>query len=449
MTIIKFIKNNKDIINKEFEINNLEEFKLVYKKPNEVLNFIFKGSGTFGNVFQVTNNTNETSIIPKGHSLVVKIMKRKRLYELDKTKKIQEVINSSKNKYIIDKYVMNIYNVDMDNDLIFLEYIEGNTLDEYIKKTNLSDNELNIFFIKTLLSIKVFHNMLNYSHRDIKGRNIIYVPETGIMKCIDYGFICKLNNKNCSNKYEGTGNYIHPDMNKKYSAHKYNNTIKFPDSIAQDFFSTIILLLKIYAIHKKTQIGGSNQGGRNISNKTMGNLPKPMGNLPKPMGNLPKPMGNLPNNQTKFNTRINLRNKKLNLKNTRINLRKSNNLKLDNILIDIIYKYDTSFRIKKETNKKIKIKQRFESKFVLLQDLMKINENNIDNDIIKELIKIIKTYWDFQMNTFCINKKKNILISNFIFDTLVFNSLSKIPDSEEKNSLLFDWSIIYSSNLNV
>ena len=80
---------------------------------------------------------------------------------------------------------------------------------------------------------------------------------------------------------------------------------------------------------------------------------------------------------------------------------------------------------------------------------MKINENNIDNDIIKELIKIIKTYWDFQMNTFCINKKKNILISNFIFDTLVFNSLSKIPDSEEKNSLLFDWSIIYSSNLNV
>ena len=435
MTIIRFIKNNKDIINQEFEINKSKDFKLVYKKPNEVLNFLFKGSGTFGNVFQVTNNTNETSIIQKGQSLVLKIMKRKHLEELEKTKKIQEVINSSKNKYIINKYVMNIHNVDMDNDLIFLEYIEGNTLEEYIKKTNLSDNELNIFFIKTLLSIKVFHNMLNYSHRDIKGKNIIYVPETGIMKCIDYGFICELNNKNCSNKYEGTGTYIHPDMNKKYSTRKYNNTIKFPDSIAQDFFSTIILLLKIYANHKKTQIGGSNQGGRNISNK--------------PMGNLPKNMGNLPNNQTKFNTRINLRNKKLNLKNTRINLRKRNNLKLDNIIIDIIYKYDTSFRIKKETNKKIKIKQRFESKFVLLQDLMKINENNIDNDIIKELIKIIKTYWDFQMNTFCINKKKNILISNFIFDTLVFNSLSKIPDSEKKKDLLFDWSIIYSSNLNV
>ena len=368
MSIINFIKNNVNTINNEFEINKSEvfEFKLLYKKPNEVLNFLFKGSGTYGNVFQVTNNTNETSTIPKGKSLVLKIMKRQNLNELDRTKEINQVINSSKNKYIIDKYVMNIHNVDMDNNLIFLEYIAGTTLDEHIKKTNLSNNELNIFFIKTLLSIKVFHNILKYSHRDIKAANIIYVPETGIMKCIDYGFICKLKDKNCKNKYEGTGKYIHPDMNKKYSTRKYNN-VNFPDSISQDFFSTIILIFKIYIIYKKKQTGGVNQEKIYKNNHIINNP---------------------------FVSNFN---------NTQKNMRRNNNLSLDSILINLLNKYENSFRSnKKNTNKK----HRFESKFTLLQDLMKINENDIDNDIIKELVKIIKTFWDFQMNTFCINKKK-------------------------------------------
>ena len=163
MSIIKFIKNNIDNINEEFQINKSKDFKFVYKKPNEVLNFIFKGSGTYGNVFQVTNNTNEVSVIPKGESLVLKIMKRKNLNELDKTKEIHKVINSSKNKYIIHKYIMNIHNVDMDNDLIFLEYLSGNTLDNYLNDTSITENELNIFFLKALLSIKVFHNILKYS----------------------------------------------------------------------------------------------------------------------------------------------------------------------------------------------------------------------------------------------------------------------------------------------
>jgi len=440
MSIIKFIKNNIDNINEEFQINKSKDFKFVYKKPNEVLNFIFKGSGTYGNVFQVTNNTNEVSVIPKGESLVLKIMKRKNLNELDKTKEIHKVINSSKNKYIIHKYIMNIHNVDMDNDLIFLEYLSGNTLDNYLNDTSITENELNIFFLKALLSIKVFHNILKYSHRDIKLQNIVYNPETGIMKCIDYGFISKLKDKKCKNKYQGTGKYTHPDMNKKYSTQKYNNTISFPDSISQDFFSTIILLFKIYIIYeKKKQKGGSmekqnkpfmNKQSKNISSNiflTTNN------NRRKTRRNMNMNMNMNMNTGRNMNTGMNIGR----------NILKNKN----NNLLNLLNQYDKSFKHKRERNNMKQ--QRFISKNKLLHSLVKLDENTIDNVVIREVIKLIKKYWDLKKNNFCINKKKNILITNFIFDTLVFNIFNVIPDSEEKKKLLFDWSIIYTYNLNI
>ena len=93
--------------------------------------------------------------------------------------------------------------------------------------------------------------------------------------------------------------------------------------------------------------------------------------------------------------------------------------------------------------------QRFISKNTLLHSLVKLDINTIDNVVIREVIKLIKKYWDLKKNNFCINKTKNILITNFIFDTLVFNIFNVILDSEEKKDLLFDWSIIYSYNLNI
>ena len=119
----------------------------------------------------------------------------------------------------------------------------------------------------------------------------------------------------------------------------------------------------------------------------------------------------------------------------------------NNNLLNLLNQYDKSFKHKGERNNMIQ--QRFISKNTLLQSLVKLDENTIDNVVIREVIKLIKKYWDLKKNNFCINKKKNILITNFIFDTLVFNIFNVIPDSEEKKDLLFDWSIIYSYNLNI
>ena len=73
MSIIKFIKDNLQFINEKVENkdNNSDlKFKLIYKKPNELLTFIFQGSGSYGNVFKVINNTKNKSEIPINKSVI-------------------------------------------------------------------------------------------------------------------------------------------------------------------------------------------------------------------------------------------------------------------------------------------------------------------------------------------------------------------------------------------
>ena len=247
MSLITFIKKNLKLISKRAneKNNRKKKFRIIYKEPEESLIFDYKGSGTFGDVFKVTNLTENTNEIPKGKSVVIKIMKRKNS-EPDRLLELSEIINNLKSKMIINKYIMNIYNIDFDKNVIFLEYVDGLPLDDYIRKNKLTNNELNIFFIKSLLSVKVMHNVLKYSHRDIKGPNIIYNPENGIMKCIDYGFICNLKNFKCVNRYEGTGKYIHPDMNRKYKTYKKNSSVIFPNAVSQDLFSLLMTIFKLY-----------------------------------------------------------------------------------------------------------------------------------------------------------------------------------------------------------
>ena len=405
MSIIKFIKNNIDSIKEKLDRDE-KKFELRIGNSGS-LSFSFKGSGTYGNVLKVTNNTNIKAEIPKGASMTLKIMKR-RSDEPYKIKELSTVIKSFKNKYIIDKYIINVLNVDLKEDLVFLEYLEGSTVDEYLKNNSVTQTELNFFLIKSLLCVKVFHNILKYGHRDIKVQNIIYNPENGIMKCIDYGFICKLKDKKCKNRYQGTGKYIHPDMNKKYLTKKRNNNFILPDTISQDLFSIVIMLLKMYVYSEQNkQIGGSSSNSVEENLETITEISSGLSN------------NNL-------------------IKNTR---------KYNESLLNILGNYESKYKYKQEGSNKREI--RYKSKYNLFKKMVNYDESKINNIVIKELIKLIKKHWDFRVNNFCIDGKKNILITNFIFDTLLFNSFNSIEESPEKEKLIFDWSIIYSYNLNI
>lgn len=385
MSLITFIKNNLKLISKRAneKNNRKKKFRIIYKEPEESLIFDYKGSGTFGDVFKVTNLTENTEEIPKGKSVVIKIMKKKNS-EPDRLLELSEIINNLKSKMIINKYIMNIYDIDFDKNVIFLEYVDGLPLDDYIRKNKLTNNELNIFFIKSLLSVKVMHNVLKYSHRDIKGPNIIYNPENGIMKCIDYGFICNLKNFKCVNRYEGTGKYIHPDMNRKYRTYKKNSSVIFPNAASQDLFSLLMTIFKLYYISQNVKSIKSNS---------------------------------------------------------------------QNDFFSIFRKYERNIRKEKSKknnngkNKKSEI--RFNSKNEFLIELMDLDINNITNEVIKEIIKIFKKYWNFEKKDFYIKSINNILATNFIFDLLIFNSFSSISDSGEKNNIFYDWCSIYSYNINL
>ena len=78
MTILDIITRNIDQIQDKLSNikNNNDKLKFKIETNNSNIEFSFLGSGTYGNVLRAKNNTNDTSIVPKGESIVVKIMKK-------------------------------------------------------------------------------------------------------------------------------------------------------------------------------------------------------------------------------------------------------------------------------------------------------------------------------------------------------------------------------------
>ena len=317
-----------------------------------------------------------------------------------------QLLNKSKNAEIkidlINKYITKIIDVKQyrGRDIIFFEYIEGYDLKDYLIKNKLNSNELNKLYLQSLISVKVFHRLLNLSHRDLKLENLFYDMKNKTVKIIDYGFICDRNDKDCYNVYQGTAKYTHLSMNKigalKYSKKKnYNNSginssnnlnsntqknsgfakstsiktskkkYNFPDSVSQDLFSLIIILFKIYYIQK------------------------------------PK---------------IELKDKEY-----------SSNKKV----YKIIEEYENSFskrKRKKNKDKYLEKKQRYRNKKNLLKKLFEVNISDVDNQLIFVVINILKNYWNPKNNNFQLNNIKSESVSIFIYDMLIYNSLMFIKE---------------------
>ena len=410
MSIINFVKKNINAIKKKIGDTPEKDlsFNLVYREPNELLTFEFKGSGTFGNIFRIINNTKNKSDIPIGKSITIKILKT----PLDETMKLQLLKNTikkrCKNTYIRNKYIANVLNVDFTRQLIFMEYVEGDTLEKYIRSNIISKNEMYLVYLRTLLAIKVFHNILKFGHRDLKPINILYDKNSKILKCIDFGFICQLEDKKCKNRHQGTSKYIHADMNKKYTKYKRREKVNFPDSISQDLFSTIITLFKMY-IHASKQKGGNNLfTGQKMNNNQ----------LVRNKANIGEPLNN-----------------KLGYK--------------KDIVLDLINNFEDEIKKSYDIDNRKEKEIRYLAKKNLFQNIKNTNLDDVEDLVIKEVFKIIKKYWNFDLNTFSVDGKKSILISNFLFDTLVFNIFNVLESSADKDILFMDWSLIYAYNLNI
>ena len=87
------------------------------------------------------------------------------------------------------------------NEVIFMEYLDGQDLSDFLNDEDDIDEEF--FYIitsKVLLAVMSFHQILRYSHRDLKLGNIFYNPIKENVKLIDFGFACSFNDYNCYNK---------------------------------------------------------------------------------------------------------------------------------------------------------------------------------------------------------------------------------------------------------
>ena len=93
--------------------------------------------------------------------------------------------------------------IDQEDGVAFvMEYIEGETLKEYLeRKGKLTDEEIKKLFVQMLEAVSYVHEQ-NLVHRDIKPSNFMISPK-GVVKLLDFG-IAK-NTDKTSAEYTQTG----------------------------------------------------------------------------------------------------------------------------------------------------------------------------------------------------------------------------------------------------
>lgn len=102
-----------------------------------------------------------------------------------------------------------------------MEYIEGQTLDNYItQKRLLSDEEISDIYKQMIKALSYIHSK-NLIHRDIKPSNFMFA-ENGLVKLLDFGIAKNTNNhvdytKTGLNQQMGTPLYMSPEQIKSTS----------------------------------------------------------------------------------------------------------------------------------------------------------------------------------------------------------------------------------------
>jgi serine/threonine protein kinase len=101
-------------------------------------------------------------------------------------------INNSENYVTIYRGCLKSNYIHNNYYMIITDYIEGMTLDKYIKRvsSNLTINLLIVILYQLIACVKFIHDH-GYVHRDIKPENILYDENSHRFKLIDFGFTFK------------------------------------------------------------------------------------------------------------------------------------------------------------------------------------------------------------------------------------------------------------------
>ncbi|MBD2680201.1 MULTISPECIES: AAA family ATPase [Nostoc] len=151
---------------------------------------------------------------PDNQPIILKILKENypNPSELNRYKQEYEITSSINADGIIKAYGLERY----QNSLVmFLEDFGGSSLKILISQRQFALEEFLTIALKITESLAVIHNV-NIIHKDINPSNIVYNPETGQVKIIDFGISTRLPQENQTignvNRLEGTLAYIAPEQ---------------------------------------------------------------------------------------------------------------------------------------------------------------------------------------------------------------------------------------------
>ena len=175
---------------------NYKLTKQIYESPNSL---VFQGL-----------------LKPNNQPIILKILKENypTPSELTRYKQEYEVTRSLNNNVenIIIVYDLNRYNNSL---VMLLEDFGGQSLKLLLSQTQLTLEEFLTITIKITESLAVIHKN-NIIHKDINPSNIIYNPQTGQLKIIDFGISTRLSQEYITvlppHQLEGTLAYIAPEQ---------------------------------------------------------------------------------------------------------------------------------------------------------------------------------------------------------------------------------------------
>ncbi|CAD8191175.1 unnamed protein product [Paramecium octaurelia] len=226
----------------------------------------FLGKGAFGKVFKCQHICN-------GRIVACKSLKRSSKYnEKDFVNEVQCMQNLKHPNLVQLKEFCR----EEHCFYILMEYVEGWTLKNLIKRDSLDEKE-KMIIVQQLLSVANYFHSEGYIYRDFKPENILFMEnKVNKLKLIDFGLAIRID-EIVRNKYQvcGTLGYIAPEVFQRTYIYDFKSDIFSLGAVIYELFSGIYLVqntdsMELQSMSKKFQF--NTEMLQNIKNQTIRKL---------------------------------------------------------------------------------------------------------------------------------------------------------------------------------
>ena len=168
------------------------------------------GQGAYGEVYKATH-------VPSGGECVVKTIKQEKESILKIKKEIMMLKHVQGGPYIV-KLLDLVRDPKEDVKLIVFEYLKNPNYKESFR--GMSEGQGKWYLYRVLKALAFAHSM-GVIHRDVKGGNILYDPESDAVRLIDWGFAEYYRPDKPLKSWPGTRPYKAPELFLHYPYYDY------------------------------------------------------------------------------------------------------------------------------------------------------------------------------------------------------------------------------------